>query len=88
MLVNKKNYQSIWIDSLNKVKIIDQTLLPFEFKVIELESLEGTAEAIINMRVRGAPLIGVTAAFGLYLSIKKFVKKKNSPTKCSIELCM
>ena len=42
MLVNKKNYQSIWIDSLNKVKIIDQTLLPFEFKVIELESLEGT----------------------------------------------
>tara|TARA_B110000858_G_scaffold166192_1_gene193313 strand:- start:356 stop:1438 length:1083 start_codon:yes stop_codon:yes gene_type:complete len=71
MLVNKKNYQSIWIDSLNKVKIIDQTLLPFEFKVIELESLEGTAEAIINMRVRGAPLIGVTAAFGLYLSIKK-----------------
>ena len=71
MLVNKKNYQSIWIDSLNKVKIIDQTLLPFEFKVIELESLEGTTEAIINMRVRGAPLIGVTAAFGLYLSIKK-----------------
>jgi len=71
MLVNKKNYQSIWIDSLNKVKIIDQTLLPFEFRVIELESLEGTAEAIINMRVRGAPLIGVTAAFGLYLSIKK-----------------
>ena len=71
MLVNKKNYQSIWIDSLNKVKIIDQTLLPFEFKVIELESLEDTAEAIINMRVRGAPLIGVTAAFGLYLSIKK-----------------
>ena len=71
MLVNKKNYHSIWIDSLNKVKIIDQTLLPFEFKVIELESLEGTAEAIINMRVRGAPLIGVTAAFGLYLSIKK-----------------
>ena len=71
MLVNKKNYQSIWIDSLNKVKIIDQTLLPFEFKVIELESLESTAEAIINMRVRGAPLIGVTAAFGLYLSIKK-----------------
>ena len=71
MLVNKQRYQSIWIDNLNKVKIIDQTLLPFEFKVIELESLESTAEAIINMRVRGAPLIGVTAAFGMYLSIKK-----------------
>ena len=71
MLVNKKSYQSIWIDYLNKIKIIDQTLLPFEFKVIELESLESIAEAIINMRVRGAPLIGVTAAFGMYLSIKK-----------------
>ena len=77
MQVNKKNYQSIWIDDLKKVKIIDQTLLPFEFKIITLESLEMVAEAISSMRVRGAPLIGVTAAFGIYLSIKNSNKEED-----------
>ena len=77
MRVNNINYQSIWVDDLGNVKIIDQTLLPFEFKIIKLESLEDVVEAIINMRVRGAPLIGVTAAFGMYLSIKKSNKEED-----------
>jgi len=47
---------------------IDQTLLPLEEKIIELHSCEEVAEAIKNMRVRGAPLIGVIAAYGLALT--------------------
>ena len=60
MLVNQKNYQSIWFDN-NKTFIIDQTLLPFSFKVILLDTLDKFIDAIVSMKVRGAPLIGVTA---------------------------
>lgn len=47
------------------VDIIDQTLLPHKLEWLGLDSLEGYCESISNMRVRGAPLIGITAAFGL-----------------------
>ena len=78
MKIQNKEYRTIWFnDDSQSVKIIDQTLLPFEFKIIKLESLEDVVEAIINMRVRGAPLIGVTAAFGMYLSIKKSNKEED-----------
>ena len=60
MLVNQKNYQSIWFED-NKTFIIDQTLLPFSFKVILLDTLDKFIDAIVSMKVRGAPLIGVTA---------------------------
>ena len=53
------------------MKIIDQTKLPFEFKVQKLESLNDFCKAISNMKVRGAPLIGVTAAFGFAKSIEQ-----------------
>jgi methylthioribose-1-phosphate isomerase len=53
------------------VEIIDQTRLPFELRVARLESLEQAAEAIAAMRVRGAPLIGVTAAYGLCLALRE-----------------
>ncbi|MEE2677757.1 MAG: S-methyl-5-thioribose-1-phosphate isomerase [Myxococcota bacterium] len=52
-------------------EIIDQTRLPFEFVHIRIDSLEGAAEAIREMRVRGAPLIGVTAAYGLALALRR-----------------
>lgn len=51
-----------WDDGLY---IIDQTLLPNEYRVIELTSLESIAEAIVSLRVRGAPAIGCAAAYGL-----------------------
>ena len=70
MRVNKKKYKTIWVEDSSKIKIIDQTLLPYEFRIIELKSLEDTLDAIVNMKVRGAPLIGVTAAFGIYLAAK------------------
>ena len=50
-----------------KVIMIDQTLLPREFKTIELKTVEEVAEAIVTMKVRGAPAIGAAAAFGLAL---------------------
>jgi methylthioribose-1-phosphate isomerase len=67
MKINGKHYQTIWFDpQTQKVKIIDQTLLPFQFKIIEMESFEDVVVAIKSMKVRGAPLIGATAAYGMY----------------------
>jgi len=53
------------------VEIVDQTRLPFEFVLRRLERLDEAAEAIAEMRVRGAPLIGVTAAYGLCLALRR-----------------
>ena len=53
------------------VEIIDQTRLPFVVAQRRLDSLEDAAEAIRSMRVRGAPLIGVTAAYGLCLELQR-----------------
>ena len=63
MKVNGNHYHSIWYDkNLDQVKIIDQRLLPYEFKIITVETLEEFETAIKDMAVRGAPLIGATAA--------------------------
>ncbi len=51
----------------DRVIIIDQTLLPGEFKTVELRTVDEVAEAIMTMKVRGAPAIGAAAAFGLAL---------------------
>tara|TARA_B100000029_G_scaffold217062_1_gene214854 strand:+ start:2047 stop:3135 length:1089 start_codon:yes stop_codon:yes gene_type:complete len=64
MLVNGKKYSSIWTEN-ERVFIIDQTKLPHIFEVAELKSLQDYYNAIVNMQVRGAPLIGVTALFGI-----------------------
>jgi methylthioribose-1-phosphate isomerase len=53
------------------VKVIDQRVLPFEFRILELKTVHDAYNAITQMAVRGAPLIGVTAAFGLYLAAYK-----------------
>ena len=56
MKVNGNHYHSIWYDKkLDQVKIIDQRLLPYEFKVITVETLEDFENAIKDMAVRGAP---------------------------------
>ena len=58
--------QSLWYETDSDVVcIVDQTLLPQQFLIRELNSLQDVCEAICVMRVRGAPLIGVTAAYGL-----------------------
>ncbi|MFA5719241.1 MAG: S-methyl-5-thioribose-1-phosphate isomerase, partial [Desulfobulbaceae bacterium] len=63
MKVNGKPYRSIWLaPDGERVEIIDQTRLPHEFHVAVLATLDDAARAIRDMQVRGAPLIGATAA--------------------------
>jgi methylthioribose-1-phosphate isomerase len=70
MRVEGKAYRTIWRnEGRASVAIIDQTRLPHEFAVIELATLADAASAIKEMKVRGAPLIGVTAAYGLALAL-------------------
>ncbi len=64
MKVSGKKYKSIWKEK-DSIYIIDQTLLPNEFKVLKLDTFNKFCEAIISMQVRGAPLIGVTSAFAI-----------------------
>jgi len=68
MLINGKPYRTIWFEK-NIVKIIDQTKLPHQFIVKDLRTVKESINAIKTMEVRGAPLIGATAAYGLVLSI-------------------
>ena len=70
MIVNGKAYRSIWFDhNSQSIGIIDQTVLPHQLLERSLTTLDQVCEAIINMQVRGAPLIGVTAAYGLALAL-------------------
>ena len=68
MKIKGKDYKTIWFEN-NTVKIIDQTKLPHKFIIKELRTVQETINSIINMEVRGAPLIGATAAFGVVLAI-------------------
>ena len=62
--------RTIWTAADGAVEIIDQTRLPHAVEVVRLERLADAVRAISDMRVRGAPLIGVTAAFGLALALR------------------
>ena len=73
MHINGKAFRTIWFEN-NIVKIIDQTKLPHQFIIKDLKSVKDSINAIKNMEVRGAPLIGATAAYGLVLSI---IEKNN-----------
>ena len=73
MKIQDKQYITIWFDN-NVVKIIDQTKLPHEFVIKSLKTVKDSINAIKTMEVRGAPLIGATAAYGLVLSI---IEKNN-----------
>ena len=95
MNINGKAFRTIWFDN-NIVKIIDQTKLPHQFIIKELKSVKDAILAIKNMEVRGAPLIGATAAYGLVLSIienndQSFLKKssedliKSRPTAINLK---
>jgi methylthioribose-1-phosphate isomerase len=72
MKINGVSYRSIWLDEDGwSVRIIDQTKLPWSLAVLRLTTAEEMAEAISTMRVRGAPLIGASAAFGLCLALRR-----------------
>ncbi len=70
MKVDGKDYRTIWLsDDGWGVEIIDQTKLPFVFETVRLENVDDVARAIKYMLVRGAPLIGATAAYGMALAM-------------------
>ncbi|MDX1284486.1 MAG: S-methyl-5-thioribose-1-phosphate isomerase [Draconibacterium sp.] len=74
MKIQGKHYHTIWLkeNDPNVVQVIDQRKLPFQFEVFEMKTVEDAFFAIKEMVVRGAPLIGVTAAYGMYLALKNF----------------
>ena len=70
MRVNGKPYRTIWLaDDGRTVRIIDQALLPHRFEIVDLRDLADAVTAIKTMQVRGAPLIGATAAYGICLAM-------------------
>jgi methylthioribose-1-phosphate isomerase len=84
MRVNGTPYRSIWLnDDCWSVDIIDQTYLPHEFVIRTLGSMEEAAEAISTMRVRGAPLIGATAAYGVALAMRRRADDDSLAAACS-----
>ncbi|MGB9697525.1 MAG: S-methyl-5-thioribose-1-phosphate isomerase [Ignavibacteria bacterium] len=83
MLIKGKHYNSIWIDKKKPylVRAINQQVLPHRFEIITLSTVNEVIDAIITMKLRGAPLIGVAAAFGVYLAALEAEKKyKNCST--------
>ncbi|NIP40963.1 MAG: S-methyl-5-thioribose-1-phosphate isomerase [Candidatus Aenigmarchaeota archaeon] len=80
MLVDGKHYRTVWFED-DKVKMIDQRILPNEFKIVELANVNEVADAIRNMIVRGAPAIGATGAYGIALAtIRKEGIRESSET--------
>jgi methylthioribose-1-phosphate isomerase len=71
MKVDGRHFRSIWVEADGvSVRAIDQRLLPHEFVVADIADCDAAAEAIRTMLVRGAPLIGATAAFGVALAMR------------------
>jgi methylthioribose-1-phosphate isomerase len=79
MKIGNQSYQSIWIDESDPsiVKVIDQQKLPFFFEIKDLRSVDDVFDAIDNMTVRGAPLIGAAGAFGIYLATLEINSQTN-----------
>ncbi len=71
MKINGQAFRSVWIDPADgfSVRIFDQTRLPWSLDILRLTTCEQVADAIVAMQVRGAPLIGAVAAFGLALAL-------------------
>ncbi|MEQ8967701.1 MAG: S-methyl-5-thioribose-1-phosphate isomerase [Azospirillaceae bacterium] len=71
MRIDGVHYRTIWVEPDGwTVGIIDQTVLPHRFETRSLKTVDDAAEAILTMRVRGAPLIGATAAYGVALAVR------------------
>ena len=84
MKVNGKPYRSIWLDDDGRrVIIIDQTKLPHQFETVNLETVADAVHAISDMLVRGAPLIGATAAYGVCLGLRKNCSDAMLQTICA-----
>ena len=78
MKIDGKHYRTIWVEEDGwSVGIIDQTKLPHVFETTHLKTVNDAARAIKDMLVRGAPLIGATAAYGVCLALRKSASDEN-----------
>src|SRR5215472_5323500 len=71
MNISGTHYRTLWPTPAGAIRVIDQTRLPFEFTTLDLHTVADAARAIRTMVVRGAPLIGATAAYGLVLALRE-----------------
>ncbi|MDD4964696.1 MAG: S-methyl-5-thioribose-1-phosphate isomerase [Gallionella sp.] len=87
MKINNLPYRSLWVTADNlAVEIIDQTQLPHFFTTVKLHSMRDAERAIRDMQVRGAPLIGVTAAYGVALSMRHHASDAALTATCDMLL--
>ena len=69
--VGRRSYRTIWVEKGQTLFALDQTRLPHAFEIVRIETLPEMADAIRRLVVRGAPLIGVAAAYGLALGLRE-----------------
>lgn len=79
MNVDGRAYRSIWPIEQHAVAVIDQRKLPHEFVIAQLATWEEAAVAIQSMQVRGAPLIGAAAAYGVALAMNQLSRNRADP---------
>ncbi|MEM8573035.1 MAG: S-methyl-5-thioribose-1-phosphate isomerase [Pseudomonadota bacterium] len=85
MNIDGKPYRTIWLGSDGvSAEIIDQTKLPFALEIVALRGLEDAARAISSMQVRGAPLIGATAAYGVALAMREDASDAGLARACEV----
>jgi len=78
MKIDGKAWRTIWLESDGAaIGIIDQTMLPHRFATLRLATLDDAVRAIKTMQVRGAPLIGATAAYGVWLALRADASDEN-----------
>ena len=84
MKIAGRAYRTIWPVGERSIEVIDQTRLPFELATLRLETAEQAAQAIRTMVVRGAPLIGATAAYGVALAMGEDASDENLDHTCEL----
>jgi methylthioribose-1-phosphate isomerase len=85
MRVEGKAFRTIWPESGGaSIHIIDQTRLPHELEIVSIGNVAEAARAITDMQVRGAPLIGVTAAYGVALAMREDASSENLDRACAM----
>ena len=79
MKIDGTPYRAIWVDEADQwsIRIIDQTKLPWAVDLLRLTTLDAVAHAIRAMLVRGAPLIGASAAYGVALAMRADASESN-----------
>ena len=83
MKIDGKPYRSVWVDEDGwTVRIFDQTKLPWALEVLRLADEAQAAHAIRSMQVRGAPLIGAVAAYGVALALRR------NPSTANLDACV